>query len=84
MNNLKTLHQKEPVITWGTIAAVFNALQLLVIPGLPLWVHTIILVAATVASIIAARTQTVPANDPQSVGHAAKELGLLETVVKDL
>ena len=82
MNTLKSVHAKEPVVTWGLLAAIFNALQLLALPGLPIWVHTIIVVAATVASVIAARHGTVPANDPDAVASAAKDLGLIEDVIK--
>lgn len=82
MNTLKSVHQKEPVLTWGLIAAVFNALQLLVIPGIPLWVHSAIVVVATIASVIAARSQSVPANDPEAIVSAAKELGVIAKVVE--
>lgn len=84
MNPVKSFTAKEPVITWATVAAVFNALQLLVIPGIPLWVHTVILVVATIVSIIAARASTVSIKNPDAVASAAKDLGLIEGVAKDL
>lgn len=84
MNTLQNLHTKEPVVTWGTAAAVFNALQLLALPGLPIWVHTVILIAATVASVIAARSNTVSINDKESVKSVARDLGVIEKVVKDV
>jgi membrane protein implicated in regulation of membrane protease activity len=84
MNPVKAFAAKEPVITWATVAAVFNALQLLALPGFPLWVHTVIVIAATVASVIAARSGTVAKANPDAVASAAKDLGLIEHVAKDL
>lgn len=60
MNTLTNLHQTEPVLTWGTVVAVLNALQLLAIPGLPTWVHTVILVLTVISGAIAARQQVTP------------------------
>ena len=84
MNPVKSFTAKEPIVTWSTVAVVFNALQLLVIPGIPLWVHTVIFVVATVVSVIAARASTVSIKNPDAVASAAKDLGLIEHVVKDL
>lgn len=84
MNSLKTLHAQEPAITWGTLAAVFNALQLLALPGLPLWVHTVIVVLATIASVLATRHSTVSIHDPVGVTGVAQDLGIIEKVAKDV
>lgn len=67
---------------WVTLAAIFNALQLLALPGFPLWVHTVLVIAATVTSILAARGSTVATGDTKAVASAAKDLGIINS--KDL
>lgn len=83
-NTVTSLPSKEPVITWGLLSAVLNAVQLLALPGLPIWVHTVIVIAATVVAVIAARQGTVAIKNAQSVGNAARDLGILDKVAKDL
>lgn len=56
MNPLKT----EPVVTWASLAGILNAIQLLAIPGLPTWVHTLIVVASAVVATLASRQSVSP------------------------
>lgn len=60
MNKLTATVKSEPVLTWGTALAVLNAIQLLAIPGLPAWVHTVIMVVTTIVSVLAARSKVTP------------------------
>lgn len=78
MSTVKTLHQQEPVLTWGLIATLFNALQVLALPGIPIWVHSVIVIVSTIAGLLAARTQTVSKNNPEAVVNAAHDLGVLK------
>lgn len=61
MNTVTTAVKSEPVLTWGTVLAVLNAVQLLAIPGLPAWVHTLIMVVTTIVTALASRSQVTPA-----------------------
>lgn len=57
--NIKTIHKTEPVLTWATLAAIFNGLQLVTL-SLPTWAHTVITVGSIVATAIATRGKVTP------------------------
>lgn len=68
-NTMRSTITNEPILTWATIASIFNALQLLVIPFAP-WLHVVIVAITVVASALAARSKTVPAGNSSKIAKA--------------
>lgn len=55
MNKVK----QEPVLTWSTIHAIFNVLQIVAIPMAP-WLHAVIMAVTAITAALAARSQVTP------------------------